>query len=490
MSLQKPSNCLHIIKLLNIQENETIPHRFLLVKGKVEGQGRKCCGDKKIALFLGNTPQTQVSADSDSGRFKFLLDLGEEDKRYHLRLKYCNNKLELFINYKQKRSVYSIQPLIILAKDETEEADDEKVSEYQQIIDLNLFLVQAVYAEKLNEQSKGRLCFNFKDKCGIFRSCLTKSEIWQLNEHDLWSSLAKELLLSEWGKDESTVKFVAFIACSKYLGDEVVKSQDFSYENIRKHMLGHVACGTGGFALFSSSYFYSWPKEFERILQSFNDRKKIDLSKDPDDSNYRKTYGGVYASSLGAVCHEIGHIFDLGHDLEGVMGSNFDYINNVLVTNKTTEHLPTRMVVQQNYNGGNQMPKQRFTQIKKTPAQGFLISYREQKENDSFYFSPNSAIILSHHLWLKCDMEIVNNQDFEVDLCEKDLVVKSLKFPLKLIEIRTNSNSLVKQWFELQKLPHETEVFQYNLSKFRNQLEHDCHLFVMSIKGHMKKIWL
>ncbi|XP_061386081.1 uncharacterized protein LOC133320992 [Musca vetustissima] len=488
MSLQNTTNCLHTIKLLNLQDNETIPHRFLLIKGAVEG--RKCYADEQIALFLDDKQQKQqqLSANYDSRKFKYLLDLGEVEQCIHkIRLEYCSAKLELSINYKQKQSVYGIQPLIIIAQDEDEEEDEHKVTKYQEIIDMNLFLVQLVYAEKLNELSKGRLCFNFKNRCRMFKSCLSKKEIWTLKEHDLWSSLAKEILQTDWGR-ESTIKFVAFIACSKYLGDEVQKSKDFSYENIRKHMLGHVACGAGGLALFSSSYFYAWPQKFDSILSCFNDKKKIDLSQEPDDSNYRKTYGGVYASSLGAVCHEIGHIFDLGHDLEGVMGSNFDYINHVFVVHETTEHLPRRIVMQ---TPETQMPKQqRFTQIKKTPAQGFLNSYREQKENDLFYFSANSAIILSHHPWLRCEDQH-DQHDFMLDFSKEDFVVKSSNYALKLIEIRTNSNSLIKHWFDLQKCGVESSgVMQYDLSRYRKQLENECHLFVMSIKGHCKKIWI
>uniref|UniRef100_A0A1I8MR19 Uncharacterized protein n=1 Tax=Musca domestica TaxID=7370 RepID=A0A1I8MR19_MUSDO len=474
---------------LNLHDNERIPHRFLLIKCKVEGGAGNSCVNKVISLFLDNKLQSQLSADCDSRKFKFLLDLGAENRRCEIRLEYCNAKLELCINYEQKQSAYSIQPLIIIAKDEHEDIDKEKVTKYREIIDMNLLLIQSVYAEKLNERSMGRLCFHLRDKCLVFNSRLTKEEIWKLNENELWSSIAKELLLSEWG-NQSNVKFVAFISCSKYLGNEVLKSQNFSYENIRKHMLGHVACGTGGLALFSSSYFYAWPNEFTNILESFNDKRKIDLGKQPDDSNYRKTYGGVYASSLGAVCHEIGHIFDLGHDLEGVMGSNFDYINHVFVVHKTTEHLPRRVVMEIK-SQGNPVAKQRFTQLKKTPAEGFLNSYREQKENDSFYFSANSAIILSHHPWLKCDEDdLIDNNDFLVDFSKDDCIIRSHKYPIKLIEIRTNSNSLITHWFELQKTKEEQAVLQYDVSKYRKQLENECHLFVMSIKGHSKKIWL
>lgn len=50
-----------------------------------------------------------------------------------------------------------------------------------------------------------------------------------------------------------------------------------------------------------------------------------------DDSNYRGTYGGCLATTLGSVLHELGHTFDLGHTREGIMGRGFDNIDRVFV---------------------------------------------------------------------------------------------------------------------------------------------------------------
>lgn len=44
---------------------------------------------------------------------------------------------------------------------------------------------------------------------------------------------------------------------------------------------------------------------------------------------YRGTYGGCFATTLGAVCHELGHTFDLGHTPDGIMGRGFDNVNLV-----------------------------------------------------------------------------------------------------------------------------------------------------------------
>lgn len=43
----------------------------------------------------------------------------------------------------------------------------------------------------------------------------------------------------------------------------------------------------------------------------------------------RGTYGSCFSTTLGSVCHELGHTFDLGHSKKGIMGRGFDNINLV-----------------------------------------------------------------------------------------------------------------------------------------------------------------
>jgi len=38
---------------------------------------------------------------------------------------------------------------------------------------------------------------------------------------------------------------------------------------------------------------------------------------------FYRTIGDLYEATLGALVHELGHIFDLGHDQEGIMANKF-----------------------------------------------------------------------------------------------------------------------------------------------------------------------
>uniref|UniRef100_A0A1A9WVA9 Uncharacterized protein n=1 Tax=Glossina brevipalpis TaxID=37001 RepID=A0A1A9WVA9_9MUSC len=118
-------------------------------------------------------------------------------------------------------------------------------------------------------------------------------------------------------------------------------------------------------------------------------------------SDYSKTWTGVYASTLGALSHELRHRFDLSHAQNGVMGTGFDFINRVFTLNTTTEHLSQRIVAHEEK---KEIHATHFTKFKK-PTKCFLDNYRQPKENDSFYFTNNYAIILIHNSSLKNDIQ-------------------------------------------------------------------------------------
>ena len=40
--------------------------------------------------------------------------------------------------------------------------------------------------------------------------------------------------------------------------------------------------------------------------------------------SHRGTYGGCFATTLGALVHELGHSLDLGHTENGIMARGFD----------------------------------------------------------------------------------------------------------------------------------------------------------------------
>ncbi|TMW44696.1 hypothetical protein DOY81_010219 [Sarcophaga bullata] len=70
------------------------------------------------------------------------------------------------------------------------------------------------------------------------------------------------------------------------------------------------------------------------------------------------------------------------------------------------------------------------------------------------------------------------------------IIIKSLELPLKLIELRKCENSLVTEWFDLQKSSTAKKVYEFDLKVLKEKFNKDCYIFVMSLYGHCKKLTL
>ena len=88
--------------------------------------------------------------------------------------------------------------------------------------------------------------------------------------------------------------------------------------------------GGGGLALFGTGCLWTWPTQLAEVQRQLQNQEMVDQDVVMNDSGYRNTVGGGYATTLGSVLHELGHCFDLGHSLEGIMARGFDDIDTAL----------------------------------------------------------------------------------------------------------------------------------------------------------------
>lgn len=173
------NNCKHRIELLNLSNNEVVNHRYLLIKGLVRCNQLKVDPSKQITISLDHKQcpplnqylTTQVSPIN--GQFKCLVDLEGPSGERSLAVAYDEMKLHLIVMYTPRCTPYKVQPLLILAKDEVP-LDSEM---NRKIIQLNLSLIQSIYADKLREAGKGRCTFELLPECQIFQSRLTCNDI-------------------------------------------------------------------------------------------------------------------------------------------------------------------------------------------------------------------------------------------------------------------------------------------------------------------------
>lgn len=88
------------------------------------------------------------------------------------------------------------------------------------------------------------------------------------------------------GIGNETKKFLAFLSCTKYRGEDY-NSEMKSHEDLIQITEGYVALGGGGLALFGTACLYTWPERFEDIISRFEDSNYVDKKYFLDDSCYR-----------------------------------------------------------------------------------------------------------------------------------------------------------------------------------------------------------
>lgn len=506
----------HQIEVEQLKDADRVEHSLLLVKGRLLPHCANASELQAKLIVRRNEHEQRTQLSAGGGEFKLLFELaqsGQEEEEEEeeneteqdcqLLLRCCNGERRLRFSYRPRRSAYRVQPLYLLCRSsEHEENDDEQEAEspgqQQQRcaqIDLNLRLVQCIYAHKLHAAGHPNRTFSLHSRCRIFRSQLSCTQARALRENALWQHFAGEIISSAEWAEQLQLKFVAFVGCTRYDGAAVKASGDYSYANIRRHLHAHAALGGGGLALFGTGHFYAWPRNFAEIGDCIRSTQRVDVTRQPDESNYRRTYGGVYASTLGAVCHELGHCFDLGHTLDGVMGRGFDYLNRVLTVDQPTEHLPQRIVSAANVAAtaaAGPRPRPRFTplKLKQSASNQFLDNYHAQRLNDSFFFADNCAIILAQHRWLRPDTDTLSKPNLELHIqllpASRELVSN---VALRLIELRCNLNSLVAHYEVFEEATTTTHRWQLPDALWQLLATQRTHyVFVLTLAGDTKRL--
>ncbi|GBP71128.1 Putative zinc metalloproteinase YIL108W [Eumeta japonica] len=368
-------------------------------------------------------------------------------------------------------------------------------------------LIQSITAEKLFESGYGRRTFqleheidNKKPECIVFRSTLNVNKARKMKQNELWTHFGRELMLSELGSNER--KFLGFISCTRFKGTDIDKPM--THDEIVSLTEAHAALGGGGLALFGTACLYTWPTSTEEIISRFLDNSSINVRRFMDDSGYRGTLGGCFATTLGSVLHELGHTFDLGHTKDGIMGRGFDCIDrifivgdkrsavikdnmnnfsgkpvqhstvslqrNISVTMNVAEPLrvlgPRSKTTLGNFasmsksdiiirRGPNVTPITRPSSVYSSITNRLSESKKNIQKmngNDNVYWTKNCAVLLSYHRWF-------NNEYGR----EREAITKYLKFDknkmmiistagIRIVEVRDEATGMVLDSYEFTNL--------------------------------------
>lgn len=451
-----------IITFSNVTPNETFNYSIVLIKGEIFNYNHRH-GVTALQIINENNSNCIENAEITSdGKFKVAVELKPGINQ--LKLHYCCLANEILLNFiKHKSARYLLRIFYIICQNhdghfQAPDGADNSVERACEKIDLAIRMVQCLYAEMLAKCGFDRKSFDFI-KCQSFHSSLSVEKATDLDQNELWMYHAKEIIAQE-SDTHHRYKYFGILSYTR-CDNGAVK--------------GNAALGIGDVALFGSGTLYAWPSTFDSIQRYFHDSTPVNIKQLMDDSNGRSTFGGCYATALGSICHEIGHIFDLGHTIDGIMGNDIDYVNRMFVIDKCPRDLPRRMtskcIGNRNISG---TINSRITVVKKTNS--ILANYHSRRNDDLTFITENCAIILNFHKWFNQYVEDVGSCircDYKQNTIESTI-------PLALIEFRENGMCMKYHRFDVSN-------DQYNFKIPNEVIKQNYDLIALDKNGHITK---
>lgn len=457
------------IEFLNIKPNEPFNYSIVLIKGVISNYNHRH-GVTSLRITNENIRNVNENAEiTNDGAFKVAVKLAPGVNR--LQFHYCCITKEIpleFINGRNNAK-YLLKIVYIVCQNHDgrfqvdAKTTDNSIEVACEKINLAIEMVQCIYAEMLSKHGFTRKSFEFVE-CQPFQSSLTVDEARLWDQNRLWNYHATELLSQE-TDTQHNYKYFGILA-STLCENGAVKA--------------NAALGIGDVALFGSGTLYAWPSTFDTIQRCFEDATIVDTKQLIDDSNGRNTFGGCYATALGSICHEIGHIFDLGHTSDGIMGNDIDYVNRLFVIEKCPRELPRRIASNCSNSknlDSNEPTNRRLTAVRKTNA--ILTKYHSRRNDDLTFLTENCAIILNFHNWFN-QFDRVDSQ-IRCDLNHK-IIVSSI--PLALIEFRSPENGMCMKYYRFD---NDTTNDQHKFTVPADAIEQNYDLIAIDSHGNIMK---
>ncbi|KAK7873112.1 hypothetical protein R5R35_006342 [Gryllus longicercus] len=332
----------HSITVTNIKSGDALCYPLCLLKGHVSMRNQpSACRWPEAKLQMRQYSShdkrpTVTNWPVVNCEFKSLAHLSTGNN--HIILEYCGTTTEFMLTYHPRNTSFHVIPVYIICKNhdgqfQAPASEDNTVQSACQRITLGTRLIQCLMAEKLKEAGFERKTFQIEQdlnpsspECHVFHSQLDVEQARKMKGIELWEYFGRELMMSSLGRQDR--KFLAFLSCTRYNPKSIDKFPS-THDEMIACTEAYVALGGGGLALFGSACLHTWASRIEEVIPRLLNINKVDAQHFMDDSCYRGTYGGCYATTLGSVCHELGHTFDLGHSSEGIMARGFDNLDLV-----------------------------------------------------------------------------------------------------------------------------------------------------------------
>ncbi|XP_068629945.1 uncharacterized protein [Battus philenor] len=497
------------IFITNFENGDIVNYSLVIIKGIITSGD--CNNYTKLKCIIRNNEVQKVTQwDVYNREFKILVDLRKGENIIQLEYAEVHHKT-LILDYTPRKTNLRVTPLYIVCQGhdgcfQSPPDVDNSIDSACSRIAIGSKLIQSLTAEKLYESGFGRKTFQLeheinprKPECIVFRSTLNVNKARKMKQGELWTHFGREIMLSDLGSNER--KYLGFISCTRYKGTDIDKPM--THDEIVALTEAYAALGGGGLALFGTACLYTWPTRVEEIVPKFLDCSPVNTRRFMDDSGYRNTLGGCFATTLGSVFHELGHTFDLGHTKDGIMGRGFDNIDRVFLVGEKRSSLTkdnmnnfsgkpvqhSTVALQRNINVtmnvaeplrvlgprskttlGNFASMSKSDIVRRSPNVTPITrpssvysnvtnrmsesrkNINKTNGNDSVYWSRNCAVLLSYHRWF-------NNEYGR----ERQAITRYLKFDknkmmiistagIRIVEVRDESNGMVLDSYEFTNL--------------------------------------
>ncbi|XP_014276271.1 uncharacterized protein [Halyomorpha halys] len=406
------------IQIKNFNDYDSVNYRLVLLQGIVHLNNSDC--NKISGNVLCSSLGTLVTWPVYNGQFKCLAQL--TPGLNEVKLTYESALKSLFINFEVHDTDQCVVPVYFIPKDHdgrfqsAQDVDNDEESAIARI-GFGMLMIQSLFAEILAERNFPRKSFQLETdlfekvpQCRLFKSTLTVDEVVKMNDEELWEEVGRELMMSDLGSEKR--KFVCFISCTLWNGNKV---------------LADPALGGGGLALLGSASLHTWPNSLAETVTSLTNEKKLEPHL-LDNSCFRGTYCGAFATSLGSAAHEMGHIFNLGHTRSGLMSRGFDNAHLLFIQVSDEEDSRGDELVPCLIEGRKVLKPTTIQQIR--PQEAHLT-----------FLEPGCAGILAYHCWFN-----PKSQAVPIRYNKLRHIVESEGASLKVVQVRGERGAVRRSW--------------------------------------------
>ncbi|TDH65402.1 hypothetical protein CCR75_003598 [Bremia lactucae] len=191
-------------------------------------------------------------------------------------------------------------------------------------IQFNALLLQMAMAELMHSAGLPRRTFSMQfapdgmPDVTLLRCSFTNAHAHAIDDQELLKLVQKDIEATGIDRHpELESKYAVILGCSRYNTETRIAE-------------GHTALGGDKVAMLGSCGLHTWPSHIGELSLCCLNNTRIDERDLLDDSCFRGTHWATFSTGLGAMLHEIGHTFGLGHATSGIMARGFNDMNRLL----------------------------------------------------------------------------------------------------------------------------------------------------------------